>query len=35
VVWHPRVRGPLSALADRLGALYDRIALALLRPARV
>jgi undecaprenyl-diphosphatase len=35
VVWHPRVRGPPSALADRLGALYDRIALALLRPARV
>jgi|tagenome__1003787_1003787.scaffolds.fasta_scaffold20723823_2 undecaprenyl-diphosphatase len=33
--WHPRVRGPLSTLADRLGELYDRIMLALLRPARV
>jgi undecaprenyl-diphosphatase len=29
--WHPRVRGPLSALADWLGALYDRIAAAVLR----
>jgi undecaprenyl-diphosphatase len=31
VFWHPRVRGPLSALADWLGALYERIAAALLR----
>jgi hypothetical protein len=31
VFWHPRVRGPLSALADRLGALYDRVAAGLLR----
>jgi undecaprenyl-diphosphatase len=29
--WHPRVRGPLSALADWLGALYDRLAAAVLR----
>jgi undecaprenyl-diphosphatase len=31
VFWHPRVRGPLSALADWLGALYERIAAVLLR----
>ena len=31
VFWHPRVRGPLSSLADWLGALYERIAAALLR----
>jgi undecaprenyl-diphosphatase len=31
VFWHPRVRGPLAALADWLGALYERVAAALLR----
>jgi undecaprenyl-diphosphatase len=39
VLWHPSVRGPLAALADWLGAVYDRLAAALLRrepePARV
>src|SRR5215208_2230938 len=37
VFWHPRVRGPLSALADWLSALYERLAAAALalRPARV
>jgi undecaprenyl-diphosphatase len=30
VFWHPRVRGPLSRLADWLGAFYERIATALL-----
>jgi hypothetical protein len=29
------VRGPLSALADWLSALYERLAVAVLRPARV
>jgi undecaprenyl-diphosphatase len=33
--WLPRVRGPLSALADWLSALYERLAVAVLRPARV
>jgi undecaprenyl-diphosphatase len=33
--WHPRVRRPLSALADWLSALYERLAVAVLRPARV
>jgi undecaprenyl-diphosphatase len=34
VFWHPRIRRPLSALADWLGALYERIAAVLLhRPA--
>jgi undecaprenyl-diphosphatase len=31
VFWLPAVRGPLSALADWLGALYERVAAALLR----
>ena len=31
VLWHPYVRGPLASLADRLGALYERVASALLR----
>jgi hypothetical protein len=31
VLWHPRVRGPLSSLADWLSALYERAAAALLR----
>ena len=32
--WHPRVRRPLAALADWLGAQYERLAIAVLRPAR-
>lgn len=31
VLWHPRVRGPLDALADWLAALYERLAGAVLR----
>jgi undecaprenyl-diphosphatase len=35
VFWHPRLRGRVDALADWIGALYDRIAGAVLRrPAR-
>ncbi len=31
ILWHPCVRGPLSSLADWLGALYERVASARLR----
>ena len=31
VLWHPSVRRPLASLADRLGALYERVVAALLR----
>jgi undecaprenyl-diphosphatase len=34
LLWHPRVRRPLAALADLLGALYERIvAFVIRRPA--
>jgi undecaprenyl-diphosphatase len=31
LLWHPRVRRPLAALADALGALYERVAAFVIR----
>ena len=34
LLWHPLLRRPIDALADRLGGMYDRIAdRVLTRPA--
>jgi undecaprenyl-diphosphatase len=35
VLWHPSVRQPLHRLAEWAGTLYDRVAVTLLRRARL
>jgi undecaprenyl-diphosphatase len=34
IFWHPSVRGPLHRLAEWAGAVYERVALAVLHPHR-